>query len=138
MELICRRGHPIIRNGAPAYDLFSKYPCFSSTDRAYWELYAPYFFTQHAIRLQNCITMDAILMRYRLLQKTDGYLISAPVPAEIKAEYDLVSLPLEDLSLAAFALYRKSSPKEALIREYIQYCMEFISSQPESTLTDGG
>ena len=138
LELTCRRDHPIIRNGAAAFDLFSKYPCISSIHSSNWEFYAPNFLSKHDIRFQNCITMDPTLLRYRLLQMTDAYLIGARISEEIKAAYDLVSVPLDDFSLSVVAVFHKSSPKEALINEYIQYCRDCIEKHFEAAMTIGG
>ena len=138
LELTCRRDHPIIRNGAAAFDLFSKYPCISSIHASNWEFYAPNFLSKHGICFQNCITTDPTLLRYRLLQMTDAYLISARISEELKAAYDLVSVPLEDFTLSLVAVFHKNSPKEALINEYIQYCRDCVEKHTETAMTIGG
>ncbi len=72
------------------------------------------------------IAMDPGPIRYRLLQKTNGFLISMPLPAEIKAEYGFDSLPIEDSDVMIFAMYRKDRNNQRLIDEYISYCFKFI------------
>lgn len=85
----------------------------------------PYYFEKHGITLNNCLTVSPGASRYRLLRKTNGYLISWPLSDELKEEYDLISAPMEGTDICTYALYRKDSINEKLIDEYINYCNSF-------------
>ena len=61
-------------------------------------------------------------VRYRLLRKTDGFLISMPISDEIKAEYDFESVSIPDSDIALFAIYRRDPQKDGFIREYLELC----------------
>jgi hypothetical protein len=81
--------------------------------------------------------MDRVDARFRLLQKTSGYLINTPVPESVKAAYGFESIPFEDSDSIVFAMFRKSSQKEHLIIEYIQSCIDFLTmSNEERSATD--
>ena len=125
LELTCRRAHPIIRNGTIVTELLGEYPCFTGIHPASSELYAPYHHADHGTAFRNFISMDPCAARLRLLHQTNGYLVSVPVPDELKASYDLESVAIEDSELAVFAMYRNDPQKEKLIHEYIQLCRSF-------------
>ena len=78
----CPASIPLIRDGVIAYDLFGEYPCFSSIHKSGSELYAPYFLSNYSLNIRNNIVMNPSEVRYRLLQKTNGYLISKPISEE--------------------------------------------------------
>lgn len=103
-------------------DLLGKYPCFTSIHTSSSEMYAPYLLTKYGIELQSSIDMEPGSVRYRLLRKTNGYLISMPIPEEIKAEYDLESVSIPDSGIAIYAIHRRDPQKDALIREYLDLC----------------
>ena len=122
LDLTCNKAHPLIRDGVIAYDLFGEYPCFSSIHKSGSELYAPYFLSNYSLNIRNNIVMNPSEVRYRLLQKTNGYLISKPISEELKAAYGFDSLPIENSDICVFALYRKDQQREALISDYIRNC----------------
>lgn len=80
-------------------DLLGKYPFFTSIHTSSSEMYTPYLLTKYGIELQSSIDMEPGSVRYRLLRKINGYLISMPIPEEIKAEYDLESVSIPDRAL---------------------------------------
>ncbi len=122
LELSCNKNHPIIQNGVIAYPLIGSYPLFTSIPSSGAEPFAPQFLMKYGVVLRNGIVMDPCDTRYRLLKKSNGYLISTPVPESIKESYGFDSLPIEDSDISIFAVYRKDPLKESLIREYIKYC----------------
>ncbi|MBQ3462523.1 MAG: LysR family transcriptional regulator [Clostridia bacterium] len=126
LELTCRKGHPILQDGAIAYHLLSEYTCFTGIHNSLSSTYAPYFLEKHGIHLKNCITMSAIDERYRLLHKTNGFLISTPVSPAIQAAYGLESIAIDNMEIYAFALFHKHSTKLSMIEEYIRYCKRII------------
>ena len=126
LELTCRKGHPILQGGKIAYDLFTDYICFTAIHNSLSSTYAPYFFEKNGINLNNRITMNSVDAGFRLLYKTNGFLISTPVSPEIKATYDLESVPMDNMEIYAFALFHKHSIKRSLIEEYIGYCKSFV------------
>ena len=69
-----------------------------------------------------------------------GSSINVLVPVDatsVKATYGLGSLPFEDSDLIVFAMFRKSSQKEALINEYIRSCMKYLTLLKEKrSMTD--
>ena len=69
--------------------------------------------------------MDPGPMRYRLLNKTNGFLFSLPITDEIKETYDLESVIMNDVDVAVYAIFPKNSPKKQLIREYLNYCTTY-------------
>lgn len=127
LELTCRKGHPILRDGVIAFEFFSHYPCITSVHNSLSSFYAPYYLEKHGIALNSCLTISPGPVRYRLLNKTNGYLLSWPLSEEIKETYELESAPLVDTDICAYALYRKDSINEKLIDEFIGYCRSFIS-----------
>ena len=126
IELTCSEGHPILRDGKIALELFSRYPCMTGIHNSLTAFYAPYYFEKHGIKLNRCLTISPEPFRYRLINNTKAYLLSWPIPEEIKEEYGLVSAPLEDTDVCAYALYRKDSINKKLIDDYINYCKSFI------------
>ena len=122
LEMTCRRGHPILQGGGIALNLLGKNPCFTSIHTSGSEMYAPYLLTKYGIELQSSIALEPGAVRYRLLRKTDGYLISMPIPEEVKEEYDFESVSIPDSDIAVFAIYRKDPQKGVLIREYLDTC----------------
>lgn len=125
LELTCRRAHPILRNGTIETELLGKYPCFTGIHPSSLEQYAPYYLAGHGKAFGNFISMDPCPARFRLLHQTNGYLVSMPVPDEVKAAYDLESAVIEDSDVAVFAMFRNDPQKEKLIQEYIQLCRSF-------------
>ena len=126
IELVCRKGHPILRDGNIHFDLLRDYPGFSGVSRLTLQPYISFFDTRLVGQAQTTFNMDPGPMRYRLLKKTNGFLISTPISDAIKNTYDLESVPLSDEMLTVFAVYRKNSPKESLIKEYLGLCADFI------------
>lgn len=125
IELTCSEGHPILRDGKIALELFSRYPCITGIHNSLTAFYAPYYFEKHGIKLNRCLTISPEPFRYRLINRTKSYLLSWPIPEEIKEEYGLISAPLEGTDVCAYALYRKDSINKKLIDEYIGYCKSF-------------
>ena len=137
LEVTCNRGHPLIEGGTIRRELFGKYPLFCSIDIPDVDMYTSVDLARYGIEIQNSVIMDRVDARFRLLQKTGGYLVSTPVPASVKATYGLGSLPFEDSDLIVFAMFRKSSQKEALINEYIRSCMKYLTLLKEKrSMTD--
>ena len=126
IELTCSEGHPIIKDGQIALELFSRYPCMTGIHNSLTAFYAPYYFEKHGIKLNRCLTISPEPFRYRLINNTTAYLLSWPIPEEIKEEYGLVSAPLEGTDVCAYALYRKDPINKKLIDDYINYCKSFI------------
>lgn len=126
LEVTSKKGHPIIKSGKIAYNLFGTYPAFSSIQATDSQLYAPYFLSKHDIDIHNLIIMDPSPTRYRLLLDTNGFLVSMPIPEEVKTEYGLESVMIKDSAIAIFAAYNKGATNENLIQEYIENCKEFI------------
>ena len=126
LELTCRKGHPILQGGEIAYDLFPQYTCFTAIHNSLSSTYAPYFVEKHGFRLNNCITMSPVDAGYRLLYNTNGFLINTPVAPEIKEAYDLESVPMEEMEICSFALFKKNAIKRPLIEEYIGCCKNFV------------
>ena len=91
------------------------------------DLYISIDLVKYGVEIQSSAIMDHADARFRLLQKTEGYLVSTPVPHSVKAAYGFESPPLEDSDLIVFAMYRKSSQKEGLINEYMRSCMEYLT-----------
>lgn len=129
IELTCSEGHPILRDGVISFELFSRYPCITSIHNSLTAFYAPYYMEKHGIKLNRCLTVSPGPVRYRLINKTKGYLLSWPISKEIKDEYGLVSAPLEGTDVCAYALYRKDSINKKLIEEYIGYCKSFVNQE---------
>ena len=90
-------------------------------------LYISIDLVKYGVEIQSSAIMDRTDARFRLLQKTGGYLVSTPVPGSVKAAYGFESPPFEDSDLIVFAMYRKSSQKEGLINEYMRSCMEYLT-----------
>lgn len=122
LVLTCNKDHPAIAGGSIAYDLLDEYTGFASVRPSDSETYAPRSIAEHGPTVQNSIITNPCAARYRLLRKTNGFLISTPIPDEVKAEYDLVSLPIENASVCVSAVFRIGSQKKDLIEEYIQNC----------------
>ncbi len=122
LQMTCRRGHPILQGGGIALDLLGRYPCFTSIHTSSSEMYAPHLLTKYGIELQSSISLEPSAVRYRLLRKTDGFLISMPISDEIKAEYDFESVSIPDSDIALFAIYRRDPQKDGFIREYLELC----------------
>lgn len=122
LELSARRGHPNRQDRGVAFEQLGKYPCFSSIRASSSEMYVPYLLTKYGIELRSTIAMEPSTRRYRLPHKTNGYLTSLPLPAEIKEEYGLESVRIEDSSITVFAVFRKDPQKNALIQEYLEPC----------------
>ena len=126
MELTCKKGHPILRDGAIHYDLIHEYPGFSVVSRSTLEPYISFFDARLVGKTRTTYIMDPGPMRYRLLHKTNGFLFSLSVSDEIKETYDLESVTLNDMDLVVFAVFRGNSSKEHLINEYLQLCKSYI------------
>lgn len=126
LEVICKKGHPIIATGKIDYSIFSKYQAFTGLHTALSDLYAPYFFARNDIALHNLITIGPSPVRYRLLTETNGYLLNTPIPEAVKEEYGLASLIVPDSDLIIFAAYHRDAPGIDLIKEYTGYCKESI------------
>ena len=126
MALTCKKGHPIIQDGMVCYDLLSEYPGFSGISRSSLEPYRSFHDERLIGRTRMTYVMDPGPMRYRLLHKTNGFLFSLPISDEIKEAYDLESVILNDVDIAVFAIFCKSSPKKQLIHEYLRLCKDFI------------
>ena len=128
MVLICKKNHPIIRDGAVCYDLLREYPGFSGISRSTLEPYISFFDTRLVGQARTTYIMDSGPMRYRLLHKTNGFLFSLPISDEIKDTYDLESVLLENMVLTVFAIFCRNSPKEPLINDYLRLCEDFVSN----------
>ena len=126
MALTCKKGHPIIKDGMVCYNLLSKYPGFSGISRSTMEPYRFFHNEKLVGRTRMTYVMDPGPMRYRLLHKTNGFLFSLPISDEIREAYDLESVILKDIEIAAFAVFSGSSPKKQLINEYLRLCKDFI------------
>lgn len=126
MAVTCKKGHPIIQDGRVRYDLLSEYPGFSGISRSSLEPYRSFHDERLVGRTKMTYVMDPGPMRYRLLHKTNGFLFSLPISDEIKEAYDLESVILDNLDIAIFAIFCKSSPKKQLIHEYLRLCKDFI------------
>ena len=122
MELTCKKGHPILQNGKVHPNLLSQYPGFSGVPRSSLEPYLSFFDAGLIGRTATTYIMDPGPMRYRLLHKTGGFMFSLPLSDEIRETYDLESVTLKSMELTVFAVYRRNSAKEPLIREYLQLC----------------
>ena len=122
LMLTCNKDHPAIAGESIAYDLLDEYTGFASVRPSDSETYAPRSIAEHGPTVQNSIITNPCAARYRLLRKTNGFLVSTPIPDEVKAEYDLVSLPIENASVCASTVFRIDSQKKELIDEYIQNC----------------
>ena len=125
MELVCRKGHPILRNGKICYDLLPAYPGFSGVPRSSLTPYLSFYDSRLVGQARRTYIMDPGPMRYRLLKKLNGYLFSLPISDEIKETYGLESVPVEGAELTIFAAYRDHSPKAQLIHEYLQLCKDY-------------
>ncbi|MCR4658108.1 MAG: LysR family transcriptional regulator [Lachnospiraceae bacterium] len=119
LELTCSRSHPIIQDGKIVYELLGKYPCFCSISASQMESYIPYFLMKYDVEIQSRIEIEPGEARYRLMQKINGYLISVPLPEEIRAAYDFRSVRIKDSDMTVFAIYCRNLLKEELINEYI-------------------
>lgn len=126
LEVTCKKKHPIIKTGKIAYELFGSYPAFSSIQSSNSDLYAPYFLSKHDIDIKTHIVMEPSPVRYELLKKMNGYLISVPIPEKVKTEYGLESVAIKDTDIVVFAAYYKDASKMDLIQEYLGYCQEFM------------
>lgn len=126
LELTCNKTHPLIQNGSINYDLIEKYPGFSSIQRSTMEPYASFYLPQIIKNSRTSFILDSGPVRHRLLQKTNGYLISIPLPEELKEEYGFQSLPIEDAEVTVFAIYQKEVKDKRMINEYLQYCKALI------------
>lgn len=125
MEMTCAKGHPILQDGAVRYELLSAYPGFSGVPRSSLEPHTAFRNPKLVGQARTTYVMDPGPMRYRLLKKTNGFLLSLPISDEDRALYGLESVPLEDTDISIFALFRKNSPKERLIGEYLRLCKDF-------------
>lgn len=126
MMLTCKKGHPILQNGTVCYELLSEYPGFSGVSRSTLEPHISFFDAKLVGRARTTYIMEPGPMRYRLLHKTNGFLFSLPLSDDIKETYDLESVTLENMTLSLFAVFRENSPKEHLIREYLELCKSYI------------
>lgn len=126
MTLICKKGHPILKNGTVLYDLLREYPGFSGVSRSSLEPYLSFFDAKLIGQARTTYIIDPGPMRYRLLHKTNGFLFSLPVSEDVKREYDLESVTLEDMDISVFAIFRGNSPKEHLISEYLELCKSYL------------
>lgn len=126
LELTCISTHPLIQNGTIHYDLLGKYPCFSGINKANAELYTPFSLARYSIEIPHSIEMLSVPVRYALLRKTNGYLISTPIPEDVRQQYGFTSLPVENADITMFAVYRRKSRNENLILQYIEYCRSFF------------
>lgn len=122
LELSCRKGHPLLGGGSIAYELLGSYPGFTSVPREYAERYIPHAFLKGIESVPETVSVDSDAVRYRLLRKMDGFLVSVPLPADIRAAYELESLVIEDSALTIFAVYQQNPQKQELIREFIRNC----------------
>ena len=122
LELTCRKGHPLLEGDTIHFKLLENYPCFFSVQSSNSELYAPELLTRFGISISKRVSMDPSPVRYSLLVKNDGYLISLPISKETKMAYELTSLPIEDSDVTVFAIFRADSQKEEVIKEYIHFC----------------
>ena len=126
LEVTCRKGHPIIKNKRIAYDLFGKYPAIISYTASSLNLYAPFFLSRQTLDIHNLITIEPCPTRYQLLKDMNAYLVSMPLPTDVKEEYGFESLKIKDSEISIFAAFHKNVRKDALIQEFIQYCKEFV------------
>ena len=126
LELVCRKGHPILQDGKIHFELLREYPGFSGVARTSLESYLSFFDARLVGQAKSTYTMDPGPMRYRLLNKTNGFLLCMPMSDEVKNAYGLESLLLKDAVTTIFAVYCKSSPKESLIDEYLGLCKDFL------------
>lgn len=122
-EITCAEGHPIIRNDTVHYDLLENYPCFSHFPLTTPEPYMSYDVVRRFSGINNRIVMGGCDTQYRLLKSTNGYLVSAPLHPDTKRRYGFASLPIEGVSIAAYAVYTKEPQKAEIINDYIQACM---------------
>ena len=129
LEVTCSKDHPIISSGGIAYHLFGSYPGFTSISSAGAELYVPHFLLKYGSMLRDSVVMEPGDIRYRLLKKNNGYLISTPVPEAVKEAFGFASLPVEDSDVNIFAIYRKNPQKEELINDYIKFCKYFCQER---------
>ncbi len=125
MALTCKKGHPLLKNGKVHYELLSEYPGFSGISRSSLEPYRSFYDDRLVGRTKMTYIMDPGPMRYRLLNKTNGFLFSLPITDEIKETYDLESVIMNDVDVAVYAIFPKNSPKKQLIREYLNYCTTY-------------
>ena len=131
MELVCRKGHPILQDGNIRFDLIRQYPGFSGISRLSLEPYLMFSDARLVGQAQTVYNMDPCPMRYRLLHKTNGILFCLPISEDVKNEYDLKSVSLTDAMLTVFAVFRKNSPNESLIDEYLGLCKDFLPPAKE-------
>lgn len=129
VELTCRKGHPILSEGHIRYDLLKKYPGFSGVSRTSLAPYISLYDSRFVGQARTTYIMEPSEMRYRLLKKTDGFLISVPEKEETKEAYGLESLPHEGGEATVFAVYRRHSPKEEMIREYVEECRRVVDAR---------
>ncbi len=122
LEITCRKGHPLIEDDKIRYDLLNRYVCFTSIHTSDSELYSPFLLTNYGINIERSIAMDPGSARYRLLKKTNGYLISMPVSDRTREKYELNSAVIKDSELAVFAIYRADPMKDDLMNEFIELC----------------
>ncbi len=122
LEITCHREHPVIRDGSIRFDLLSQYPAFVSVHRSSSDLYTPSVLNNPDVTIKSVISLNPGDIRYRMLTKLSGYLISAPIPESVKEKYELKSLRIDDSDLSIFALYQKNPLKEDLIKEYNNTC----------------
>lgn len=126
LEITCNRFHPLLRGEKIDFNQLSSYTCFSSIHAANSELYVPYLLEKAGIDAKNSIVIDSSDTRYRLISKSNGYLISTPLPDDIKNKFSLASSAIPDSGVIIFAAYRKESQKKGLIQEYLNYCRSFL------------
>lgn len=119
LEITCNKAHPLIREGEIRYDLLGKYTCFSGMHASSTEFYIPFVFTKYGVDFNNTVVMEPGDVRCRLIRKTNGFLISFPVPEEVKEKYGFESRIIQDSMITIFAAYRKDPQNEEMIREYI-------------------
>ena len=127
MMLTCKKNHPIIRNGEVCYELLRDYPGFSGISRYSLEPYLSFYDEGLIGQARRTYVMDPGPMRYRLLQKTEGFLFSLPISDETKDAYDLESVALKNMDISVFAVFIRDSPKEPLINHYLQLCKDYVS-----------
>ena len=128
MQLSCSKGHPILENGSVDPDLLRRYPGFSVIPNSASD---PYIADPLSMLIKQSLNAHIITppgpVRYRLLRKTNGYLISPPLSAEIREEYGLDSLAIDHSDITVFAMYRKDTKKKTIVDEYLMYCRSFLS-----------
>jgi DNA-binding transcriptional LysR family regulator len=122
LEITCNKDHPIIRGNKINYKILGEYTGIASASISVIENYLPQFLANQGADVGNTIAMEAGDLRLQLLKDINGYMLSIPVPAERKTAFGLKSVPLKDADLAIFAMYRKDSQNEELIREYVKEC----------------